>query len=71
MRLDQITLPESHPHLVTIHIDPADWRRVERMIDDAPELRLLDLDGSHADRWTVRIGCASERVRDAVDDGWG
>lgn len=66
-----IRAPASHPYLVTLSIDPADWRRVERMIDDRPELRLLDLDDRHAERWTVTIGCASDRVRDTVEDGWG
>lgn len=40
------------------------------MIDEARELRLLDLDDSEPDAWTVRIGCASERVREAIEERW-
>ena len=61
----------SPPYTVTLSIDPADWRRVERMIEDRPELRLVHLDDARADRWTIIVGCASDRVRDAVEDGWG
>jgi hypothetical protein len=71
MRLHQISPPSSHPHVAQITIDPADWNRIERVIDEARELRLLDLDDSQADAWTVRIGCASERVLKDVEDHLG
>jgi hypothetical protein len=67
----QITPPDTHPHVATITIDPADLDKVERMVDDARELRLLDIDDGTADQWTVRVGCASERVRDLFEDRWG
>jgi hypothetical protein len=71
MRLHQITPPTSHPHVAEITIDPADWNRVQRMIEEARELRLVELDDSQPGTWTVRIGCASERVREAVEEQWG
>lgn len=71
MQARKITAPTSHPHIVNIAIDPADRLRIERMIENSPELRLVDLDDRRADEWTISIGCASERVRDAVEDGWG
>lgn len=71
MRLAEIAPPASHPHIATITIDPADWHRLERMIEDARELRLVRLDDDQPDRWVVVIGCASERVREMIQDGWG
>jgi hypothetical protein len=67
----QITPPTTHPHVATVTIEPADLRDLERMVDDARELRMLDIDDSTADTWTVRVGCASERVRDLFEDRWG
>jgi isochorismate hydrolase len=54
-----------------VTIDPADLRDLERMVDDARELRLLAVDDSAPDEWTVRVGCASKRVRDMFEDRWG
>ena len=67
----QITAPTTHPHIATVTIDPADLRDLERIVDDARELRLLDVDDSTADIWTVRVACASKRVRDQFEDRWG
>lgn len=67
----QITVPATHPYVATVTVDPADLGEVERMIDSRRELRLLDVDDSTADTWTVRVGCASERVRDMFDERWG
>lgn len=71
MRAREIIIPATHPHVATITIDPAAWHRIERMIEDQQELRLLHLDDSRANHWHVTIGCASDRMRDAVEDGWG
>lgn len=71
MRLHQITPPATHPHIAEIAIDPADWPRLERVIDEARELHLVELDDGEPDAWVVRIGCASRRVQEGVEDGWG
>jgi ribulose bisphosphate carboxylase small subunit len=60
--------PDTHPHVATISIDPADHRRISRMIAERPELRDLYTDTSTPDRWTMHVGCASKRVRDEFDD---
>jgi hypothetical protein len=70
MRLHQIKAPASHPYVANLTIDPVEWHKLERMIENSRALRLLDLDDRSADHWTVRIGCASERVRDGLEDGW-
>jgi hypothetical protein len=71
MHYKEITAPASHPYIATIIVDPADFHRIERLIDDSRELRLLDCDDSEADHWKVRIGCASEAVKANVEDAWG
>lgn len=71
MRLAEIAPPASHPHVTQIEIDPADWHRLRSLIEDARELRLVRVDDDQPDRWTVVIGCASERVRDMIEHGWG
>ena len=70
MRTRDITAPTSHPYVAEITLDPADLHRLERFIDDARELRLLDVDDRQPDQWTVRVGCASDRVRERLEDGW-
>jgi predicted metalloprotease len=59
---------ESHPHVSIVQIDPADHRRLTRLVDDRPELRVLGTCDKHADQWTVHVGCASQRVRDQFDE---
>lgn len=71
MRMNEISPPTSHPYVAEVTIDPADWPRMGRMIDEARELRLLDLDDSQPDEWTARIGCASRRVQETVAERWG
>lgn len=66
----QITPPASHPYIATVTIDPADLRDLDRMVDEARELRMIDVDDSTADVWTVRVACASERVREMFEDRW-
>jgi hypothetical protein len=70
MRLREITPPSSHPHVAEIRIDPADLHRLERLVEEDRTLRLLNVDDSEPDQWTVRIGCASVRVRERFEDGW-
>lgn len=71
MALRKITPPRTHPHVARITVDPADVHRLEQRIENSRELRLLDVDDDEPDQWTLSIGCASERVREAVEDGWG
>jgi len=63
--------PASHPHQTTAVIDPADHHRVERFIDNHPELRLLGTEDKRPNQWIIHVGCASERVCDAFDNWIG
>jgi len=71
MRYNEIATPVSHPHVVTIYIDPTEFRDFERRMENHPELLLFDYDSSSSDRWLVRIGCASEAAADRLTAAWG
>jgi len=63
--------PNTHPHVVTLHIDPVQYQQLERLSDERPEVRLLHCDSSEPDCWTVRTGCASAAIAERLEDGWG
>jgi hypothetical protein len=67
VRYKQIT----HPYVAVLSIDPVDFRRLQRLTEDQPELTYLDCDDSQCDCWVVRFACASEAVASAMEDGWG
>lgn len=61
-------IPDTHPYVAAVKIDPADHRQISRMIADRPELRLLHTDSRQADKWTIHVGCASKRVQSDFED---
>jgi hypothetical protein len=63
-------LPASHPILAALHIDPADWFQFERLDDDNPATRILGHDASQSGKMLVYIACASDEVRNRLEDGW-
>jgi hypothetical protein len=71
MRYSEIIVPATHPHVVTIHIDPADFDALRRRMDDHPELRLLDYDMTEPGLWPVRVGCASAETAIRFEAAWG
>jgi hypothetical protein len=70
MRYSQVATPTSHPYTATLHIDPVRWQRLEHIIDEGKEFRLIRLNNSEPDIWTVLIGCASQAIADRMEDGW-
>ncbi len=68
MKIQDILGPSTHPHRVLITIDPADLSGLERHIENQRQLRLLEIDDSKPDVWSVTIGCASRRVADHVKE---
>ena len=67
MRSNELT----HPHVATVTLDPAAFGHLRRLVEDSREVRILDVDDGQPDFWTVRVGCASEAVREKFEDGWG
>jgi hypothetical protein len=56
-------LPASHPFLIEISIDPADWFDFERLFADEPATRILGHDAPREGRMIVHAACASDEVR--------
>lgn len=63
-------IPATHPYVIEIELDPADYGRFCRLAEDAPELRILDTDQSLPDAWTVRVACASTETASRLQDAW-
>ena len=71
MRYDEINPPSTHPHLVTVRLDPADLSRLRRYADNGDDIaRVIHVDRSTADLWPVTVACASRAVRDMVEEVW-
>jgi hypothetical protein len=76
MRYDEIQptparfrLPTSHPVLAQVEIDPADWYDFQRLDADNPATHVLDHQMTDG-RMTVFVACASDEVRQRLEDGW-
>jgi hypothetical protein len=63
-------LPSSHPILLKLAIDPVDWQRFNRLLEDDPGTRIMGHDEPSGGLMTVQIACASAAVRDALSDAW-
>lgn len=61
----------THRHVAKLHIDPVHWQRLERIIYERDEFRLISRDSSNDDIWIIEVGCASDAVRARMEDGWG
>jgi hypothetical protein len=68
MKYKEIVDPLTHPHVVVLAIDPIDLQRLQQMVDDRPELCLLNYDDTTPDSWSVRIGCTSRAVAFALEE---
>ena len=71
MRHHEIVAPSNYPHVVVLHVEPLLVARLERFADDAETFRVLRVDRSAPDLWTVHLGCASEAVANRMVEGWG
>ena len=63
-------IPSTHPYVAEITLDPADYYRFSCLTDDAPELRVLDVDKSQPDIWTVFVACASAETASRLKSAW-
>lgn len=73
MNYAEIVAPATHPHLLRLHLDPADVARLRRMLDEDEDgaARIIHVDRSVADVWTVTVACASSEVANLLDSAWG
>lgn len=63
-------LPDSHPVLAEIEIDPAEWYDFQRLDADNPDTRIVGHDAIPDGRITVYAACIDEDTRRKLDDGW-
>lgn len=63
-------IPPTHPYLAEITLDPADYYPFSCLTEDAPELRVLDVDKSQPDIWTVFVACASAEAASRLKSAW-
>lgn len=62
--------PASHPYVAEVSYDPVYHDRLERLVEERDELKLLGVDMSSPDLWTAFVACASDAVQDRVEQ-WG
>lgn len=60
----------THPHIATIAMNPMQWFRFEQTFADRSEIRILDIDRSKPDVWTVTAACASREIGDLLASNW-
>jgi hypothetical protein len=60
---------EHHDHTIALMLNVLDWHRFRSLADDSNEVVILDatLD---ADRVVVQCGCATEEIRNRLQDAW-
>lgn len=67
---DRFRLPPGYPVLAELVIDPADWFHLEQLVGDTPATRVLGHDDPQDGLLRVYVACASDEVRDRLEDGW-
>ncbi len=60
--------PDAYPYLLPVQIDPADLDALERLASERDQFKLLDVDRTTPDWWTVTLACSSRRIRDWLQD---
>ena len=63
-------MPKSYPVLCELTIDVMKWYRFERLNDYTPETNIVGHDEPVDGEITIYIACATEEVKDALEDGW-
>jgi hypothetical protein len=63
-------LPDSHPTLVTITIDPAHWYDLQRLDADNPDTIIIGHQDAANAEMIVWVACISGEVADRLEDGW-
>ena len=64
-----LRVPNSHPILSEIEIDPVHWEKFLQLRDE-PGVKILGHEAPHDGWMTIYVACASELVKDQLDDGW-
>lgn len=59
----------THPHNITITIDPVDFHDFQRLTQDSETVRLISVERD-PDLWTLHVACASDEVARRMEQGW-
>jgi hypothetical protein len=70
IRKRRLQLPSGYPVLAQIIIDPADYYRFNQLVGDTSATRIISHDDPQDGWLTVHVACASDDVRDRLEDGW-
>ena len=68
--IKQLRMPKSHPVLCELTIDAMKWYRFQQLNEHTPETNIVGYDDPENGEITVWVACASEEVKDALEDGW-
>lgn len=63
-------MPKSHPVLCELTIDVMKWYRFQQLNEHTEETNIVGYDDPEDGQITVWVACASEDVKDALEDGW-
>lgn len=63
-------MPKSHPVLAEITINVMSWYRFQQLNDHTQETNIIGHDDPAGGQITIYVACASEDVKDALEDGW-
>ena len=72
---DDETLPaikgtKTHPYIATLTMDPVHWHRFEADFQYRPEVKIRHVDRDQPDVWIVYVACASEAVKELMEEHW-
>ena len=68
---NRFQLPSSHPYLAELVIDPVNWGDLQRLDTDDLTIRIVGYDSPCHGWMRVFVACASDEVRNRLEDGWG
>ena len=74
MRHHEIICPkgtDTHPYVATVFLDPATFARFQQLTEDRDDVKVLGVDRSTSEHWTVFAGCASKKGARLLESNFG
>jgi len=66
MRHHEIICPtgtDTHPYVATIAMKPVELSQFERMTEGRDDIKLMGVDRTNGDTWTVFVGCTEKKQK--------
>jgi hypothetical protein len=74
MKHQEITCPYSgtptHPYIASLPMKPTAYAQFERLSEGHEDVKMLGVDRSAADVWTVFVACVSKNGKDLLESNW-